>query len=249
MRLLSSKKICILIAVLGITAAGALLGGSAVLQSRSRQQFAGDGYVVTVSQNEDDQVVNLQNKFIGGTEWKRGFLSDAVFRNDLGEKVTVPDDSFIHYQDDSFAAMSGGSLADMDEYQNGVIGIYYLERGNRLTESGDSFQGETDQGEKEFGNFIWRTSSRRYLIGSPSMTVQLSGGKEITASGTMELYYYDKGNGIVQFTDGTDAWQVVSEGCTLTLDNGVTLDCDSGELTRADASGDESADTGKTLNL
>lgn len=249
MRLLSSKKICILIAVLGITAAGALLGGSAVLQSRSRQQFAGDGYVVTVSQNEDDQVVNLQNKFIGGTEWKRGFLSDAVFRNDLGEKVTVPDDSFIHYQDGSFAAMSGGSLADMDEYQNGVIGIYYLERGNRLTESGDSFQGETDQGEKEFGNFIWRTSSRRYLIGSPSMTVQLSGGKEITASGTMELYYYDKGNGIVQFTDGTDAWQVVSEGCTLTLDNGVTLDCDSGELTRADASGDESADTGKTLNL
>ena len=156
MRLLSSKKICILIAVLGITAAGALLGGSAVLQSRSRQQFAGDGYVVTVSQNEDDQVVNLRNKFIGGTEWKRGFLSDAVFRNDLGEKVTVPDDSFIHYQDGSFAAMSGGSLADMDEYQNGVIGIYYLERGNRLTESGDSFQGETDQGEKEFGNFIWR---------------------------------------------------------------------------------------------
>lgn len=112
MRLLSSKKICILIAVLGITAAGALLGGSAVLQSRSRQQFAGDGYVVTVSQNEDDQVVNLQNKFIGGTEWKRGFLSDAVFQNDLGEKVTVPDDSFIHYQDGSFAAMvrrkSGG---------------------------------------------------------------------------------------------------------------------------------------------
>ena len=155
MRLLSSKKICILIAVLGITAAGALLGGSAVLQSRSRQQFAGDGYVVTVSQNEDDQVVNLQNKFTGGTEWKRGFLSDAVFQNDLGE-----DDSFIHYQDGSFAAMSGGSLADMDEYQNGVIGIYYLERGNRLTESGDRFQGETDQGEKEFGNFIWRTSSR-----------------------------------------------------------------------------------------
>lgn len=57
--------------------------------------------------------------------------------------------------------MSGGSLADMDEYQNGVIGIYYLEKGNRLAENGDGFQGETDQGEKQFGSFIWKTSSRR----------------------------------------------------------------------------------------
>ena len=227
MRLLSSKKICILIAVLGITGTAALLGGSAVMNSRARQQFAGDGYVVTVSQNEDDQVVNLQNRFTDGTEWKEGFLSQASFRNELGEKVTVPDDSFIHYQDSSLAAMSGGSLADMDEYQNGVIGIYYLEKGNRLAENGDGFQGETDQGEKQFGSFIWKTSSRRYLIGSPSIIVRLSGGNEITASGTMELYYYDKENGIVQFTDGTDAWQVVSEGCTLTLANGVTLDCES----------------------
>lgn len=49
----------------------------------------------------------------------------------------------------------------MDEYQNGVIGIYYLEKGNRLAENGDGFQGETDQGEKQFGSFIWKTSSRR----------------------------------------------------------------------------------------
>lgn len=250
MRLLSSKKICILIAVLGITGTAALLGGSAVMNSRARQQFAGDGYVVTVSQNEDDQVVNLQNRFTDGTEWKEGFLSQASFRNELGEKVTVPDDSFIHYQDSSLAAMSGGSLADMDEYQNGVIGIYYLEKGNRLAENGDGFQGETDQGEKQFGSFIWKTSSRRYLIGSPSIIVRLSGGNEITASGTMELYYYDKENGIVQFTDGTDAWQVVSEGCTLTLANGVTLDCESGELTRAGEDGEEqSANSAKTLNL
>lgn len=250
MRLLSSKKICILIAVLGITGTAALLGGSAVMNSRARQQFTGDGYVVTVSQNEDDQVVNLQNRFTDGTEWKKGFLSQASFRNELGEKVTVPDDSFIHYRDSSLAAMSGGSLADMDEYQNGVIGIYYLEKGNRLAENGDGFQGETDQGEKQFGNFIWKTSSRRYLIGSPSITVRLSGGNEITASGTMELYYYDKENGIVQFTDGTDAWQVVSEGCTLTLANGVSLDCESGELTRAGEDGEEqTANSAKTLNL
>lgn len=248
MRLLSSGKICILIAVLGIGGAGALIGGSAALRNQSGQSFQEEGYITTLVQEQDQQLVSRQNLFAGGTTWRKGLASEVTFRNTDGQKVTVPDDSFIHYADESVAAVSGGDLADLDAYLDGVLGIYELGQGSSLAAAESGFQAQTDQGEKHFDNMVLKSSDRRYLFGSGSITVQLSGGGSFSSgTGMLEMYEYDKDNGVLQFTDGKDAWQVLAEGCSVSLVNGVTLDCETGELKKsADA---EAGEEEKTLTL
>lgn len=231
MRLLSSKKICILIAAAGMLFVGLLAGTALIMQGRGGRTFPEEGYILTMEQDEEQIVVNRQNWFTAGTSWSRSGAAYVSFRDSEGGQVLVDEDSFVHYGSNSLGAVKDGSIADMDSYLEGIIGCYYLPAGNVLTWDGSGYTAESAAGEQHFSNFIWKNSGNRYLFGSPKLTITFSdGGTKELEGGFLELYYMSSDKKILQFTDGENAWQVVAKGCLVTLENGVTLDCESGKL-------------------
>lgn len=244
MRLFSSKKICIMIASAGLLFAGVLIGTSVIRQHGARRTFEEEGYVLTMEEDEDQVIVNHENRFSAGSSWSREGLSSVAFRDEDGNRVVVDSDSFIHYDSDSLAAAKDGAISDMDQYLNGVIGSCYLPAGNTLVWDGSSFTAQSSDGEKRFSNFIWKNSEQRYLLGSPRFTIRFSGGgQETSESGFLELYYLGTDKKIMQLTSGEKAWQVVSKDCTVTFDNGVTLNCEDGSITSPSAGTVQETDT------
>ncbi|MCD8197714.1 MAG: hypothetical protein LUE24_11230 [Lachnospiraceae bacterium] len=243
MRLFSSKKICIILAAAGILLAGVLVGASAMLKASSLQTFSEEGYVLTVEQGEDELVENQQYWFSAGSTWTGSGVSEVSFRSTDGEQVVVDSDSFIHYGSSSLAALSDSVIADMDEYLDGVIGCYSLEAGNTLVWDGSLFTIASGDGEQSFENFIWKNSELRYLLGSPELTITFADGSTQTLTGGfLEIYYVESDMEIARFSDGEQAWQVVTVGCTVTFANGVVLDCETGEILRPDGESEDSGD-------
>lgn len=249
MRLFSSKKICIILAAAGILLAGVLLGASAMLKASSLQTFSEEGYVLTVEQDEDELVKNQQHWFSAGSSWTNSGVSEVSFRSADGEQVVVESDSFIHYGSSSLAALSDSVIADMDEYLDGVIGCYSLEAGNTLVWDGSLFTIASGDGEQSFENFIWKNSELRYLLGSPELTITFADGSTQTLTGGfLEIYYVESDMEIARFSDGEQAWQVMTVGCTVTFENGVVLDCETGEILRPDGESEDSEDAESTGN-
>ncbi len=231
MRLFSSKKICITIAIVGALLAAALVGVAVMRAYASRQTFQEDGYILTLEQEEDQVAVSRQNRFSSGTSWSSSGLSSVTFRDEDGAHVTVDADSFIHYSSSSLAAMTDAAIADLDAYLDGVIGCYTIYAGDTLTWDGSVFTIASGDAQKTFENFVWKNSDSRYLLGSSTLTVTFADGTAAALeTGFLELYYPEDDWKIVKLTDGEQAWQVVSEGCTVTLSDGVVLDCATGEL-------------------
>lgn len=234
MRLFSSKKICIMIASAGLLFAGVLIGTSVIRQHGARRTFEEGGYVLTMEEDENQVIVNHENRFASGSVWSRAGMSSVAFRGEEGGRVVVDSDSFIHYDSNSLAAVKDGAISDMDQYLNGVIGCCYLPAGNTLTWDGSGFTAQSSDGEKRFENFIWKNSEQRYLLGSPKFTIQFSSGtQEVSDNGFLELYYLGTDRTILQLTSGDKAWQVVSKDCTITFDNGVILNCEDGSIVRS----------------
>ena len=190
MRLFSSKKICIMIASAGLLFAGVLIGTSVFRQHEARRTFEEEGYILTMAEDEDQVIVNQENRFASGSVWSRAGISSVAFRDEEGDRVVVDSDSFIHYDSNSLAAVKDGAISDMDQYLDGVIGCCYLPAGNTLVWDGSGFTAQSSDGEKRFENFIWKNSEQRYLLGSSSFTIRFSGGKqELSDSGFLELFY------------------------------------------------------------
>lgn len=244
MRLFSSKKICIMIASAGLLFAGVLIGTSVIRQHGARRTFEEEGYILTMTEDEDQVIVNHENRFASGSAWSRAGISSVAFRDEDGDRVVVDNDSFIHYDSSSLAAVKDGAISDMDQYLDGVIGCCYLPAGNTLTWDGSGFTAQSTDGEKRFENFIWKNSEQRYLLGSSTFTIHFSGGKqEVSDSGFLELYYLGNDKKILQLTSGDQAWQVVSKDCTITFANGVVLNCEDGKITRSAQEAADNTDT------
>lgn len=249
MRLFSSKKICIMIASAGLLFAGVLIGTSVFRQHEARRTFEEEGYILTMAEDEDQVIVNQENRFASGSVWSRAGISSVAFRDEEGDRVVVDSDSFIHYDSNSLAAVKDGAISDMDQYLDGVIGCCYLPAGNTLVWDGSGFTAQSSDGEKRFENFIWKNSEQRYLLGSSSFTIRFSGGKqEVSDSGFLELYYLGNDKKIMQLTSGDNAWQVVTKDSTITFANGVILNCEDGSISRSAQEASDSTDTASADN-
>lgn len=250
MRLFSSKKICIMIASAGLLFAGVLIGTSVFRQHEARRTFEEEGYILTMAEDEDQVIVNQENRFASGSVWSRAGISSVAFRDEEGDRVVVDSDSFIHYDSNSLAAVKDGAISDMDQYLDGVIGCCYLPAGNTLVWDGSGFTAQSSDGEKRFENFIWKNSEQRYLLGSSSFTIRFSGGKqEVSDSGFLELYYLGNDKKIMQLTSGDNAWQVVTKDSTITFANGVILNCEDGSISRSAQEASDSTDTASADNM
>ena len=79
MRLFSSSKICIIIAMVVLLFGGGLFGASISMQQQSKQTFEEDGYILSVRQEADQSMVSEQYRFAQGTTWNKVGVSSIAF--------------------------------------------------------------------------------------------------------------------------------------------------------------------------
>lgn len=246
--LLKSKS---MITVIGLALVGllTLAVGAFILQSPKKTTFEEDGYVLTASaqKGQENVTVSRQLWFSGGTSWteKKGEIS---FRDAQGDRTEIPIDSFVHYTTSSITAVKDVSVMNLDEFAGGMIQYYGLEQGEPLGWNGSSYSLGEGESSVEFGNFLIKSSSTRYLLGSPTLSLVQPASQrgEFIETGFVEIEYLSEDKSVVLLNDGVNAWQFLSAGAYIELENGVRLNLETGELELPVGAGEEMAD-GDTL--
>ncbi|MFR7400187.1 MAG: hypothetical protein ACLUTY_07615 [Waltera sp.] len=161
------SKICIMIASAGLLFAGVLIGTSVFRQHEARRTFEEEGYILTMAEDEDQVIVNQENRFASGSVWSRAGISSVAFRDEEGDRVVVDSDSFIHYDSNSLAAVSV-AISDMDKYLDGVIGCCYLATATAVWD-GSGFTAQSSDGRNVLRIYLGKTVNRDICLVLPHL--------------------------------------------------------------------------------
>ncbi|MCD8198400.1 MAG: hypothetical protein LUE24_14775 [Lachnospiraceae bacterium] len=215
---------------IGLTVAVPLLAlvmlAAGILLARGGQdRFARDGSVYEVSVAEDSTATVSPTYFSAGTALQRSASATVSFRGEDGETDEVGTTSFVHYADGAITSVDGMVLTDLADFPSGWMDSYYLDSLLALEYTDGVYTIENNTTELSFEEFLLKTGDDDYLIASPTLTLSRADGSESTVEGGfLELHYLDSDAVAVRATDGTEAWQFLADGATVTLDNGAVLE-------------------------
>lgn len=226
------NKSLITIIVLCLLGAVCLLGGAWLLTPKAGALYA-EGYVNDFDQTLTDELETYEAAqpiyFQEATKVNSSYSGIISFRNSDGEKTRVASDSLVHYADGSISSIKGMLLTDLDDFQNGLYDIYYLADMMVLTRDSDTYVIDNNSSELTFKEFILKTSDDRYEAVSPSMTLSFpDGSRQELTNGYAEIQFIEED--IAGISDGESSWRFLTDGATLTLQNGCVLDLSTMEL-------------------
>lgn len=210
------------------------LVGGFVIHRNNTLSFAQEGYVLDTVQEKEEGVSGTQIWFSEGSRWNRIGVDQVSFHDVQGSRTELAEDSFVHYADGSVAAFTDSVLSDMDEYADGKILQYRIDTGMVLSSTDQytyELPGASEDQQTSLSNLIWKAGDLSYLVCSPMLELKFGdGSRTATSAGYVELRYLESDLSAVAIFDGTQAWQVLTQGATLTLQNGVILDLSTADI-------------------
>lgn len=230
--MLFKSKSVITVIGLGLFALVCVIAGALILNSPDITEFSTDGYILSASAEEgaENVMVSEQIWFGQGSSWKEG-KEEVRFSDAQGDSVQVPTDSFIHYSDNSLSAVTDVSVMSLDDYAQGKIQYYVLKQGVPMKWNGAGYTIGEGADAISFSNFIMKSSEEHYLLGGESLNlIQNNGQAAHVDNGYLELEYLADDKSVALLNDGTNAWQILTEGAVIELKDGTTMNLSKGQL-------------------
>ncbi len=210
------KRYFIILLVLGLLI---VLGftGFAIWQAKdSALSFAQAGYILRTKDASPQLLSFRQGETYDVT------ISGAVqFQTTGGQKVTIPRESFAHFEDSGTTALSDGVLLDFNDLSDNFINNYYIPAGLVIREGGAGYTAETTAGTMEFGEHVWKLTDSMYILRSPSLRVHFGKGESHEAGNFVQISFSNDGVCYIQSSD--NVWNTISPDCYIQTQSGVKV--------------------------
>lgn len=187
---------------------------------KAQEYFEEDGYILIP--DESGQGTNVLCNFTSGTKYQTSSYDNKIVFSDINNsKVAIDTNNFIHYSSDSLAGLSDTVLLDTDSLNAEQISYYSLTSRSKLTKTGDGYVTSNAGENVEFSNFIWKTSSERYMVVSDTVTLVVSEESQQVFNGYLEVEYVDEG--VVHLVNQDGTYSTISSDAYLELANGIRV--------------------------
>lgn len=210
------KRLTILASALCLLAAAGFIGFGIWHSKANAMSFESDGYIL---QGSSDEV--KYTAFNAGTTYEPNLSGEIGFKDSEGNKVSVPKESFVNYNDGSIMALSDGVLLDFEDLSDNFINNYYINEGLVITGSGGKYSAETTAGAMTFGENVWKLSDNHYIVQSPTVSVHFAEDDVREASDYVQVVITD--DGVVHLLTPENLWMTISENCYLETAGGVKI--------------------------
>ena len=205
MKKLIDNKFLFVVAISLITLIG--LGiGAYYLFDDSDSTFVKSGYVLNPLSSKVEKYYFNEN-----TQYKVN-LSSMVEFSDVDKKdVTVLQDSFLHYMDNSISFLKKGAILDLNSITNDkkAVSFYNITDKSIINKTSDGYVINSTAGDIKLKNFIGRISDSKYIIVGDVRAKITGNSKEISGQ-YFEIVY--TANGVVNVENKDVKYQVAAEG-------------------------------------
>lgn len=191
------------------------------------KEFVKDGYVLTTENNEDNSKTS-RYYFSSGTKYKEKYQDKVSFSDVEGDKVSLDNDAFVHYLDNSVSTLKKGVVMDLDSISGSVVKYYNIFPKSLLEKRNDGYFVNNLGKQLKFSNFVVKTSDSKYLVISDKITLFLSENQAIDIKGYIELNFIE--GDIIRLENQEVSYQTISSDSYIELANDIKIDLGTGNI-------------------
>ena len=199
------------------------------IQKESVKTFSKGGYILNTesSNKEEKNAAAVKYYFSANTSYKNSLNNTVEFKDTNGDKVKVPEASFVHYDDDSISILKKGVILNMKDVTSEVPIYYNLFEGTTLEHQGGSYQVNNLGKTLKFESFVVRVSDNKYLLVSDDLKLRLDGKTQTEIkSNYVEVSVIEEG--IIKIENQDSSYQTVATNASVMLGNDLRLNLDNG---------------------
>ena len=217
-----SKTLLTILLAITVIAAIAVPAISIYKYNLNADQFVDDGYMLLASSEKDSESINTQYYFNVGEKYRKTYDNNVTFSDINGNKVTAESENFVHYNSGSMNGLAESVILDTDNVDaDGQTSYYSIPEHTMLEKSGKRYVVNNAGNNINFSNFLWKISTDRYMVVSPTIKLVVSDKTEQSFEEFVELRYIDEGIAHIVTHEGT--YSTVSSDAYLELENGIRI--------------------------
>ncbi len=209
-------KLMVLAIGLALSATAGFIGYGVWHSTSSIPAFDSAGYILQGGITEVKQLA-----FAAGSTYAPTLSGEVKFTSTDGNEYNVPQESFVHLDNNATMALSDAVLLDFDDLTDNFINNYYIQAGLQIQESGGIYTAETSSGTMQFGEHILKLSDKRYIVEAPTLEVSLNGDEAWDVEDYVQVYISE--DGIVYLLTPENMWMTISEDCYIETEGGVRI--------------------------
>lgn len=207
------KKYIVFFISIGILLGTFLVYNVVHITENKKIAFSESGYILN---GTDDRYYFAQNE-----KYTTSYNDKIMFNDTEGDKVSVNNDKFIHYNSGNIEALQDGVLLDLEKINENPIVYYNIKANKEVKKTSNRYTVKNLDSDLQFEQAIWKISSNKYIILSNYLKITLNNGTEKEAEGYVEVEYSD--NEIVSIYNQDFNSKTISSNSYVELQNGIKV--------------------------
>ena len=216
------KHILFLIIGVIITTGVVIFGVS--LTNSNKKTFSNDGYILSSGNSAEDEK-SIKYNFSTNTQYNVSYDDGVSFNDVLNNAVRVPNNSFVHYNNQNISLLKKGVILDLDELANNNPKYYNLFEGDILNYSSGSYKIDNLGKTLTFNRFIVKTGIDKFLIVDNAIRLNIEANKDVAVkSNYVEVSFLD--NEVIKIENEDISYLTIAEDAAIFLDDDIVLKLD-----------------------
>lgn len=207
------KKYILFFLSIGILLGTALIYNVVHISEEKKMTFNESGYILNGITN--------RYYFEQNEKYTSSYNNQITFHDTEGEKVTLGDDNFIHYNSGNISALQDSVLLDLNKINDNPIVYYNVSANKEIKKISNRYSVRNLDSDLQFEQAIWKISANKYIILGNKLTATLNNGVTKEADGYIELQYSD--NEVVSIYNQDFNSQTISSNSYIDIENGIKL--------------------------
>ena len=194
--------------------------------NESFKNFKLNGYIIANKNNykTDRYYFNKDQKY------KKTANKNVVFKTTNKTSVSVDDNSFVHYSNNSISTLKKAAILDLDNINDTTIKYYNLYEGSVLNKVNDKYS-FTNLGKKiSLGNIVIKISKEKYLVAAPVLKLNIGDEQKEIKDSYIEITFFD-GN-IVKIENQEESYKNIQSNILIEIGD-ITINLNNKEISKS----------------
>lgn len=185
-------------------------------KNKNLNYFSDSGYIISsLGKEEIDNVNKLY--FKQNTAYKSNSDNGYIFSNSDGEKVEIPQESFVHYSNGSIMSLKKGVAIDLNEIDSKIIKYYNIFEGSVLNKETNLYKINNLDETITFSKLMYKISDNKYLIAYPNIIIMFSDNQTAEMKDYVEIEYVSKD--VIRIYNEESNYQTIASNLYVLVDD------------------------------
>lgn len=182
-------------------------------KKESIKYFYDGGYVISNTYDNSD----LNKVYFDSNAAYESKGDTYTFKNSDGNKITINEDTFIHYNNGSVMALKDGVAIDLDKIDSKLLSYYNVFTSSILKKTSSGYEISNLNDIVSFNKLMYKISNNKYLVAADNIVVSFADDQTVSMNKYAEIEYVN--DNVIRIYNEDVNYQTIASNLFIVVDD------------------------------